>query len=933
MSDFDFTSEAMPEFIPSLEAYDKFISDKAAFAKPMGIEIDPSLIHPILKPHQRDTVLWACRGGRRGIFLRFGLGKSLIQLSICDLMTNHIGPNARALIVCPLGVKQEFARDAGMIGLRTEFIQSLRDKDIHECQQTFIELGKPIYVTNYESVRSGKLDPTGFDVVSLDEAAILRGGGSVLTFRKMMQFFEGTATYRFVATATPDPNEYIELLVYAEWLGVMEASEAKTRWFKRDSTKADNLTLHEHKREEFWRWVSTWALFMQSPSDLGYDATGYDLPPLEVRWHELPTDHTRALSDRSGQRRMFNDASMGLSQAAAEKRNSMADRVDFMKNLISERSDDHCMIWCDLEDERKAIEKAIPSCVSVYGSMTGEKGIEAREKAVREFADGKIQYLSSKASMLGAGVNLQRFCHWAIFLGIGFKFNSFIQAIMRIYRFLQTEKVTIDLIYTEAEIGVRAVLEDKWQRYEEQCNAMSELIREFGLADAAKFTERSTTVERREVTTEKFRLVNNDTVLETAAMEADSVGLIVTSIPFAFQYEYTPSMLDFGHTDSNDHFWEQMDFLSPELLRVLQPGRVFCCHVKDRIVPGGLSKLGFQTLHPFHAEAIAHYQRHGFAFLGMKTIVTDVVRENNQTYRLGWTEQCKDGSRMGCGVPEYVLLFRKPPTDRSNGYADVPILKNKPDMLTPDGEIVPYDSGAKSYSENEIIPGTGYSRAKWQFDAHGFQRSSGNRLLTSEEIENGMPHAEIFKRWREDSLSHVYDYDHHVEIGEIMEREKDLPSTFMNLPPHSWHPDVWTDVARMRTLNMIQQRKGQQSHLCPLQFDIVNRLIVQLSNPGDVVFDPFGGLMTVPYCAILLERFGLGCELNPGYFADGVKYCKAASEKNRTPTLFDLLENEDDDLIGEIETADGDEPSDDEPVIYEEPEAVEAIASPGSDFN
>ena len=157
-----------------------------------------------------------------------------------------------------------------------------------------------------------------------------------------------------------------------------------------------------------------------------------------------------------------------------------------------------------------------------------------------------------------------------------------------------------------------------------------------------------------------------------------------------------------------------------------------------------------------------------------------------------------------------------------------------------------------------------------------------------------------FKPFQAEFLSHITQDKYcpfvpprlqHIKL----ERERRLPSTFMLLPPHSWHPDVWTDVARMRTLNMIQQRKGQQSHLCPLQFDIVNRLIVQLSNPGDVVYDPFGGLMTVPYCAIKLNRFGVGCELNPGYFADGVRYCQSAAIGNDTPTLFDIDGDEADD--------------------------------------
>ncbi|MDE2010454.1 MAG: hypothetical protein KGJ09_10340 [Candidatus Omnitrophica bacterium] len=366
----------------------------------------------------------------------------------------------------------------------------------------------------------------------------------------------------------------------------------------------------------------------------------------------------------------------------------------------------------------------------------------------------------------------------------------------------------------------------------------------------------------------------------------------------SFQYEYTPSFFDFGHTESNDHFWNQMDFLSPNLHRVLSPGRILAIHVKDRIVPGGINKLGFQTLHPFHAEAIYHYQKHGFAFLGMKTIVTDVVRENNQTYRLGWTEQCKDGSRMGCGVPEYLLLFRKPPTDRSNGYADVPVVKNKPDTEYPDGRTGPYD-----YEGGKIIPGTGYSRSRWQLDACGFTRVSGNRLLTKDDMEK-LPHEKIYKLWKQWNLNTIYDFEEHNRLGEEMEREKRLPATFAIMPPHSWHPDVWTDIARMRTMNMEQERRGQELHLCPMQFDIVERVINQMTNPDDLVFDPFAGLGTVPYVAIKMGRRGFGCELSPTYWKDSVRYCRLAEQEAKVGSLFDLLdaadEPEKDDLVTPI---------------------------------
>lgn len=288
----------------------------------------------------------------------------------------------------------------------------------------------------------------------------------------------------------------------------------------------------------------------------------------------------------------------------------------------------------------------------------------------------------------------------------------------------------------------------------------------------------------------------------------------------------------------------------------------------------GLSGMGCQTVYPFHMDVHHHFVKHGFAYMGMKTIVTDVVRENNQTYRLGWTEQCKDGTKMGVGMPEYLMLFRKPQTDRMNAYADTPVVKDKKEWL-PDSEEW----------ENK----DGYSRARWQLDAAGFTRSSGNRGITPEELAS-MDAKQIFQSFKKYSLNEVWDFEYIVKIAETLELKGKLPSGFMLLQPQSWSDEVWTDITRMRTLNGSQWSKGKEMHLCPLQFDIVDRVIEQMSNPGDTVLDPFGGLMTVPYRAIQKGRKGLAVELNPAYFLDGATYCKAADEKVDLPSLFDLID-------------------------------------------
>jgi hypothetical protein len=265
--------------------YREFLKRKVRLANNVGFECDISEINPALKLHNKLMVKWLVNGGRKACFAAFGLHKTVTQLETVRIILTKTG--GRGLIICPLGVRREFIRDSKAIlnwEIEPKFIRR-----IEEAEET------GIYLTNYETVRDGKLDPRLFNAVSLDEAAVLRGFGGTKTFREFMRLFTGDAgplgnrrgtecvPYRFVATATPSPNEYIELLAYADFLGVMDVSQAKTRFFKRDSTKADKLTLHKHKEEEFWLWVASWALFVQKPSDLTdniEDDLGYELPPL-----------------------------------------------------------------------------------------------------------------------------------------------------------------------------------------------------------------------------------------------------------------------------------------------------------------------------------------------------------------------------------------------------------------------------------------------------------------------------------------------------------------------------------------------------------------------------------------------------------------------------------------------------------------------------
>jgi hypothetical protein len=303
-----------------------------------------------------------------------------------------------------------------------------------------------------------------------------------------------------------------------------------------------------------------------------------------------------------------------------------------------------------------------------------------------------------------------------------------------------------------------------------------------------------------------------------------------------------------------------MDYLTPNLLRVLKPGHVAAIHVKDRIRYSYQNGTQFTTISDFSGQTVAHFEKHGFYLMGKITVTTDVVRENNQTYRLGWTEQCKDATKMGCGMPEYILLLRKAPTEKKNAYADEPVVKSKDE----------------------------YTRATWQLDAHSYWRTDGNRFLSYDELKR-MDLGKIYNAWEKHNKESIYSYKEHLQTCEYLEEMDKLSSLFMSLPVHSNTDMVWTDINRMNTLNTNQVNGKKEKHICPLQLDIIERLINRYTMKGDVVDDPFGGLMSTAYKAIEMGRKAISTELNTEYFKDGCFYVNTINHKINLPTLFDLV--------------------------------------------
>lgn len=444
--------------------YLEFLRTKIDIAKETGFEVDKNKLNKALKPHQKDAVAWALRGGKRALFESYGLGKTVQELEFLHQVLLH-KKKGKALLVCPLGVKQEFTRDAvGILGYDApEYVKTMEDVKNSKTD---------IVITNYERVRDGDINPKYFVATSLDEASVLRSFGSK-TYQTFLDKFKGVP-YKMVATATPSPNRYKELIHYACYLEVMPTGQALTRFFQRDSTKANNLTLYPNREEEFWLWISSWALFCTVPSDLNseYSDDGYILPKLEVRWHELPVEYGKE-TDRNGQYSLFTDAGAGLKETAHIKGTTIEQRVAKAKEIIENNPQDHFVIWHDREAERNVIEKTIPGVVSIYGSLDYEE----REKRVIDFSNGKTKLFATKKSLSGSGCNFQKYCHREIFVGIDYEANDFLQAIHRCYRFLQEEKVIIDIIYMESERHVKDVLLEKWKNHDEMVSKMIEIVK------------------------------------------------------------------------------------------------------------------------------------------------------------------------------------------------------------------------------------------------------------------------------------------------------------------------------------------------------------------------------------------------------------------------------------------------------------------------
>lgn len=427
--------------------YERFLASKAVVAARHGMDRVPDLL-PALKPHQRDCVAFGLRQGRWACFLDTGLGKTLIELE----WARHAAAatNGMALILTPLAVARQIEREAVRFGIPARVI---RDQ---------AEAAAGISICNYDKL--SRLDPRAFGAVALDESSILKSfTGS--TTRALIEAFRATP-FRMAATATPAPNDYMELGQHAEFLGVMRSNEMLMRWFIADQTEMDRYRLKRHAVEAFWDWVASWARLGETPADLGHDASEYALPPLHVHRHRVIGD------SRAPAGELF-ASDVSVVSMFATKRQTAKARADAVAAIIATvPAAEPALIWCDTNDEADALMAALPGAIEVRGSDAPD----AKETALAAFSEGRARMLITKPSIAGFGMNWQH-CATMIFVGRTFSYEAWYQAVRRCWRFGQTMPVNCHLIVAEGEEQIGRVIDRKAADHAAMKQAMRDAMR------------------------------------------------------------------------------------------------------------------------------------------------------------------------------------------------------------------------------------------------------------------------------------------------------------------------------------------------------------------------------------------------------------------------------------------------------------------------
>jgi DNA modification methylase len=606
--------------------YQHFLASKKATAPSAGIEVPISAIHPKLFDFQKTLVQWALRKGRAALFADTGLGKTMCQVEWARLT------RTRVLIIAPLSVARQTATEARKIGVDVHYTRSRDD------------MTNGINITNYEMI--GHFDPADFGAVVLDESSILKAVDGK-TRDLLIEMFMKTP-YRLCCTATPAPNDLVEIANHSEFLGILPRAEMLATFFVHDSSNGSGTgwRLKGHATDAFYRWMASWSMSIKRPSDIGFSDEGYVLPALQVESVIVGTDYKPA-------DQLFFTGLKGIQDRSQARRGTIEERVAHAVELV-QSNDEQWILWCGMNDESAALAQAIPGAVEITGSDSPDEKIAA----IEAFQGGHVRVLITKPKIAGYGMNFQS-CHNMAFIGLSDSFEAYYQCIRRCYRFGQKHPVNAYIVLSEIE---QEIYQNVMRKEHEAASMSQQLIQHVQSFERAEIENASQddAYTTDTIKNTHYTLMLGDSCERLAEIPDNSVALTVSSIPFQDLFCYSPTDRDLGNSKNTAEFYQHLNYIITHLLRVTQPGRDCCIHVQQ--VAASLVKDGFIGLKDFRGEVVRAFVDRGWMYHGEITVDKNPQAQAVRTKAKGllFVQLRKDSSWMRPGLADYILIFRKP---------------------------------------------------------------------------------------------------------------------------------------------------------------------------------------------------------------------------------------------------------------------------------
>jgi len=627
-----------------MNTYTEFLKTKSIKQPIAGKEITRNVINSTLFEFQKDVTVWAARKGRAAVFLDTGLGKTFVQLEWARII------GERTLIIAPLSVARQTVREARKVDIDVKYIRS--QSEVSEQQIT---------ITNYEMVDN--FDLGQFGAVVLDESSILKAIGGK-TRRKLTGACHDVP-YRLCCTATPAPNDYIELGNHAEFLGICSTQEMLAMFFvnankehtyeingkiytRKGSNKGGTeWRLKHHAEQAFFRWLASWAITMIKPSDLGYNDDGFILPPLNLHPQFVPAEY-------KPDDQLFFTHIKGVKDAAAIRRQTAPARLEILKGLIAD-SDEQWIIWCGLDAESHMAARAFEDVIEVKGNDSPD----TKAQAFEDFQDGKYRILVTKPRIGGFGMNFQN-AHKMAFFGLNYSWEQFYQCLRREWRYMQQRPVDAHIIMSNIEASIYQNVMRK--------DAMAKRLRLGLIKQMKEYEKRELQMTEIDdngyhedtVTGENWIAMLGDACERMRELDDDSIDLSVYSPPFADLYVYTDTERDLGNSRNWDEFFDHYAFIIREVLRVTKPGRLTCVHTSD--IPAMAQRDGYIGIRNFPGAVIQAYEAEGWTFVGrafvQKNPQAQAIRTKSKA--LLFVQLRKDSTDSRPALIDQVLLFKKP---------------------------------------------------------------------------------------------------------------------------------------------------------------------------------------------------------------------------------------------------------------------------------